>query len=160
MMNWYLVLLFSFLGSEIKKVPVENEKWSNAESVYQMDWDNEQICHLFRLTAVGLGEYVQVFRGMFVKLGITGKESSAFCGFAFPFGEGKRGGGGPRFKFNFYFLGGGHFKYLYLCGGTPKIIKILVIVPQIIDGVPTPPRYFFLEKPSDYTKYVKQHLID
>ena len=43
-----------------------------------MDWDNEQICHW--LTAVGLGEYVQVFRGtcMFVKLGITGKESSAF----------------------------------------------------------------------------------
>jgi len=29
----------------------------------------------------------------------------------------------------------GHFKYLYLCGGTPKIIKILVVVPQIIDGV-------------------------
>jgi hypothetical protein len=49
-----------------------------------MDWDNEQICHW--LTAVGLGEYVQVFRGMFVKLGITGKESSAFSGFAFPFG--------------------------------------------------------------------------
>ena len=47
--------------------------------------------------------------------------------------------GGPRLKFNFYFLGGGHFKYLYLCGGTPKIIKILVVVPQIIDGVPTPP---------------------
>ena len=42
------------------------------------------------------------------------------------------------FKFNFYFLGGGHFKYLYLCGGTPKIIKILVVVPQIIDGVPHP----------------------
>ena len=41
-----------------------------------MDWDNEHICHW--LTAVGLGEYVQVFRGMFVKLGITGKESSAF----------------------------------------------------------------------------------
>ena len=55
-----------------------------------MDWDNEQICHW--LTAVGLGEYVQVFRGMFVKLGFTGKESSAFGGFAFPFGEGKRGG--------------------------------------------------------------------
>jgi hypothetical protein len=36
-----------------------------------MDWDNEQICHW--LTAVSLGEYVQVFRGMFVKLGITGK---------------------------------------------------------------------------------------
>ena len=46
MMNWYLVLLFSFLGYEIKT-------WSNAE----MDWDNEQICHW--LTAVGLGEYVQ-----------------------------------------------------------------------------------------------------
>jgi hypothetical protein len=30
---------------------------------------------------------------MFVKLGITGKESSAFGGFAFHFGEGKRGGG-------------------------------------------------------------------
>ena len=56
-----------------------------------MDWDNEQICHW--LTAVGLGEYVQVFIGMFVKLGITGKESSAFGGFAFPFGEGKKGGG-------------------------------------------------------------------
>ena len=40
MMNWYLVLLFSFLGSK-KKVPVENKTWSNAE----MDWDNEQICH-------------------------------------------------------------------------------------------------------------------
>jgi hypothetical protein len=40
-----------------------------------MDWDNEQICHW--LTVVGLGEYVQVFRGMFVKLGITEKESSA-----------------------------------------------------------------------------------
>jgi hypothetical protein len=51
-----------------------------------MDWDNEQICPW--LTAVGLGEYVQVFRGMFVKLGITGKESSAFGGFAFTFGEG------------------------------------------------------------------------
>jgi hypothetical protein len=36
-----------------------------------MDWDNEQNCHW--LTAVSLGEYVQVFRGMFVKLGITGK---------------------------------------------------------------------------------------
>jgi hypothetical protein len=56
-----------------------------------MDWDNEQICHW--LTAVGLGEYVQVFRGMFVKLGITGKELSAFGSFAFPYGEGKRGGG-------------------------------------------------------------------
>ena len=56
--------------------------WANAE----MDWDNEQICHW--LTAVGLGEYVQVFRGMFIKLGFTGKESSAF---AFPFGEGKSG---------------------------------------------------------------------
>ena len=56
-----------------------------------MDWDNEKNCHW--LTAVGLGEYVQVFRGMFVKLGITGKESSAFNGFTFPFGEGKREGG-------------------------------------------------------------------
>jgi hypothetical protein len=83
-----------------------------------MDWDNEQICHW--LTAVGLGEYVQVFRGKFVKLGITWKELSAFGSFAFPFGEGKRVEGCPRFKFNFYFLGGGHFKYLYLCGGTPN----------------------------------------
>jgi hypothetical protein len=36
--------------------------------------------------------------------------------------------------------------YLYLCGGTPKIIKILVVVPQIIDGVsttPPPPLKFF-----------------
>jgi hypothetical protein len=142
-------------GFRDKKVPVENETWSNAESVYQMDWDNEQICHLFRLTAVGLGEYVQVFRGMFVKLGITGKESAVSLFLLV------RERGGPRFKFNFYFLGGGHLKYLYLCGGTPKIIKILVVVPQIIDGVPNPPpRYFFLEKPSDYTEYVKQHLID
>ena len=114
-----------------------------------MDWDNEQIYHW--LTAVGLGEYVQVFRGMYVKLGITGKESSAFGGFAFPFGEVLQIRS-VCFKFNFYFLGGGHFKYLYLCGGTPKIIKILVVVPQIIDGVPTPPpppppSYFFLEKP-------------
>ena len=84
---------------------------------------------------------------MFVKLGITGKESSAFGGFAFPFGEGKRWGG-SRFKFNFYFLGGDHFKYLYLCGGTPKIIKILVVVPQIIDGVPTPPDIFSWKSPN------------
>jgi hypothetical protein len=35
---------------------------------------------------------------------------------------GRERGGGPRFKFNFYLLGGGHFKYLYICGGTPKII--------------------------------------
>ena len=93
-----------------------------------MDWDNEQICHW--LTAVGLGEYVQMFRGMFVKLGITGKESSAFGGFAFLFGEGKGGGGGggvlngsnQRLRtVYFYFLGGGHFMYyLYLYGGTPK----------------------------------------
>jgi hypothetical protein len=54
-----------------------------------MDWDNQQICHW--LTAMGLGEYVQVFRGMLVKLGITGKESSAFGSFAFPFDEGKGG---------------------------------------------------------------------
>jgi hypothetical protein len=88
--------------------------WSNAE----MDWDNEQICHW--LTAVCLGEYVQVFRGMFVKLGSTGKESSAFGGFTFPFGSGSK----QRLRtVYFYFLGGGHFKYLYLCGGTPKIIK-------------------------------------
>ena len=116
--------------------------WSNAE----MDWDNEQICHW--LIAVGLGNMFRCLRGMFVKLGITGKESSAFGNFAFPFGEGKRGG--PRLKFKFYFLGGGHFKYLYLCGGTPKIIKILVVVLQIIDGVPIPPplpSYFFMEKP-------------
>ena len=33
-------------GFRDKKVPVENETWSNAE----MDWDNEQICHW--LTAV------------------------------------------------------------------------------------------------------------
>ena len=91
-----------------------------------MDWDNEQICHW--LTAVGLGEYVQVFRGMFVKLGITGKESSAFGSFTFPFGEGKRGG--PQWlkakvaSVYFYFLGGGHFKYLYLCGGTPHPIQV------------------------------------
>jgi hypothetical protein len=92
---------------------------------------------------------------MFVKLGITGKESAVSLFLLV------RERGGPRFKFNFYFLGGGHLKYLYLCGGTPKIIKILVVVPQIIDGVPNPPpRYFFLEKPSDYTEYVKQHLID
>jgi hypothetical protein len=64
---------------------VENETWSNAE----MDWVNEQICHW--LTAVGLGKYVQVFRGMFVKLGITEKESSAFSSFA------------SRFKFNSIF---------------------------------------------------------
>ena len=91
MMNWYLVLLFLFLGSKIKST-IENETWSNAK----MDWDNEQICHW--LTAVGLGEYVQVFRGMFVKLGITGKESSAFGDFAYPFGEGKRGEGGSSFQ--------------------------------------------------------------
>ena len=59
-----------------------------------MDWDNEHICHW--LTAMGLGEYVEVFRGMFVKLGIRGKESSAFGSFAFPFGKGKRGGGVPN----------------------------------------------------------------
>ena len=91
-----------------------------------MDWDNEQICHW--LTAVGLGEYVQVFRVMFVKLGITGKESSAFGSFAFPFGEGKRssmaqskGCVGGVFNSSkqrlrtvyFYFLGGGHFKYCH-----------------------------------------------
>jgi hypothetical protein len=32
--------------------------------------------------------------------------------------------------------------YIYVVG-TPKIIKILVVVSQIIDGVPTPPPYFF-----------------
>jgi hypothetical protein len=31
---------------------------------------------------------------------------------------------------------------IYICGGTPKIIKILVVVPQIIDGVLTPPGIF------------------
>ena len=101
-----------------------------------MDWDNEQICHW--LTAVGLGEYVQEFRGMFVKLGITDKESSAFGSLQI---------WSVCFKFNFYFLGGGHFKYLYLCGGTPKIIKILVVVPQIIDGVPIPPGIFSRKSP-------------
>jgi hypothetical protein len=60
----------------------------------------------------------------------------------FPFGKGKRGGVPNCSKRRlrtvyFYFLGGGHFKYLYLCGGTPKIIKILVVVTQIIDGVLT-----------------------
>jgi hypothetical protein len=30
----------------------------------------------------------------------------------------------------------GHFKYLFLCGGTPKIIKILVVVPQISMPLP------------------------
>jgi hypothetical protein len=62
--------------------------------------------------------------------------------------------GGPRLKFNFYFLGGGHFKYLYLCGGTPKIIKILVVVLQIIDGVPTPPQLFFHGKAQSYNHIV------
>ena len=45
------------------------------------------------VNSCGPGEYVQVFIGMFVNLGITGKESSAFGGLAFPFGEGKKGGG-------------------------------------------------------------------
>jgi hypothetical protein len=66
-----------------------------------MDWDNEQICHW--LIAVGLGEYVQVFRGMFVKLGITGKKSSAFGSFAFPFGEGKRGSSFQIFIFMWWY---------------------------------------------------------
>jgi hypothetical protein len=105
------------------------------------------------VNSVGLGEYVQVFRGMFVKLGITGKESSAFGSFAFPYGEGKRGGvlNGSKQRLHtvyFYFLGGGHFKYLYLCGGTSKIIKILVVVPQIIDRVPTHPRFFSWKSPN------------
>jgi hypothetical protein len=39
-------------------------------------------------------------------------------------------------------------KYLYLCGGTPKIIKILVVVSQIIDGVPTPPGIFSWKSPN------------
>ena len=55
MMNWYLVLLFLFLGSEIKST-IENETWSNAK----MDWDNEQIFHW--LTAVGLGNMFSCFR--------------------------------------------------------------------------------------------------
>ena len=38
--------------------------------------------------------------------------------------------------------------YLYLCGGTPKIIKILVVVPQIIDGVNTPPGIFSWKSPK------------
>ena len=54
MMNWYLVLLFSFLGSEIKSTIRKRKAWLNVK----MDWDNEQIFHW--LTAVGLGEYVQV----------------------------------------------------------------------------------------------------
>jgi hypothetical protein len=58
MMNWYLVLLFLFLGSEIKST-IENETWSNAK----MDWDNEQIFHW--LTAVGLGEYVQLLSAVY-----------------------------------------------------------------------------------------------
>ena len=61
MMNWYLVLLFSFLGSEIKSTIRKRKAWLNVK----MDWDNEQIFHW--LTAVGLGEYVQVFRGMLVR---------------------------------------------------------------------------------------------
>jgi hypothetical protein len=53
-------------------------------------------------------------------------------------------------KFNFYFLGRGHLKYLYLCGGTPKIIKILVVVSQIINRVPTspPPGFFSWKSPN------------
>ena len=75
-----------------------------------------------------------MFRGMFVKLGITAIKQY------YRFDQ-------SCFKLNFYFLGGGHFKYLYLCGGTPKIIKILVVVPQIIDRVPTtPPQVFFSGK--------------
>ena len=80
-----------------------------------MDWDNEQICHW--LTAI-IGHSCTCITAI--------KQYYRFdqsC-----------------FKFNFYFLGGGHFKYLYLCSGTPKIIKILVVVPQII---PTPPQVFF-----------------
>jgi hypothetical protein len=50
----------------------------------EMDWDNEQICHW--LTAWG-----NMFRCLEVKLGITGKESSAFGSFASPFGERKGG---------------------------------------------------------------------
>ena len=85
---------------------------------------------------MGLGEYVQVFRGMFVKLGITGKESSVFSSFTFPFGEGKRGPQWLKAKVAYcLFL---FSRWGSLCGGTPKIIKILVVVPQIIDGVPTP----------------------
>ena len=79
-------------GSFIFVLGFRNKKYQSKMKHGQMpkmDWDNEQICHW--LTTVGLGEYVQVFRGMLVKLGITGKESSAFGGFAFPFGEGKTG---------------------------------------------------------------------
>jgi hypothetical protein len=76
----------------------KNKNQKNAQT-----WDNEQICHW--LTAVGLGEYVQVFRGMFGKLGITGNESSAFSAVSLFLLVRERGG--PRFKFNFYFLGGG-----------------------------------------------------
>jgi hypothetical protein len=79
MMNWYLVLLFSFLGSEIKST---SRKRNVVKCQNGLD---EQIYHW--LTAVGLGEYVKALRGMFVKLGITGKESSAFGDFVFPFGE-------------------------------------------------------------------------
>ena len=63
--------------------------WSNAE----MDWDNEQICHW--LTAVGLGEYVRVFRGMFVKLGITGKKSVVSL---YLLVRERMGGGGSSFQ--------------------------------------------------------------
>jgi hypothetical protein len=42
--------------------------------------------------------------------------------------------------------GGARFKYLYLCGGITKIIKILVVV--IIDGVPTPPGSFSWKSPE------------
>ena len=48
-----MVLLFSFLGSEIKSTIRKRKAWLNVK----MDWDNEQIFHW--LTAVGLGEYVQ-----------------------------------------------------------------------------------------------------
>jgi hypothetical protein len=68
-------------GFQDKKylVPVENETGSNAK----MDWDNEQICHW--LTAVGLGEYVQVFIGMFVKTRYHRKGIVCFRQFRFSF---------------------------------------------------------------------------
>ena len=86
-----------------------------------MDQDNEQICHW--LTAVGLGEYVQVFRGMFVKLGITGKESSVFSGFTFPFGEGKRGPQWLKAKVAYCL-------FLFSRWGSILSIYIYVVVPQ------------------------------
>jgi hypothetical protein len=39
----------------------------------------------------------------------------------------------------------GHFKYLYLCGGTPKIIKILVV---FIPGKALSGEVGYLNQPS------------